>query len=241
MALRQDLAKILAKNPSDALHVPSHPRVPCIHRQWSGQRVNHEPARRPALSGTLVALERQLSDCGERDLASAVRKSLLSAPAQDTVASIDHEGGSLLRCDQCQAEHAEERRPARGRAIADWREPDSNRAEDAEHEQDGEEPVNVGDDEIAGSVTQCLHDLYSLRSALIGRFHLERGNRRTESRICKRTGQTVGVDEDTLGRAPRCDQRQTTRRDATLEQPLAFAEHHRSDPETIFVDEVGAD
>src|ERR671936_1031009 len=62
-----------------------------------------------------------------------------------------------------------------------------------------------------------------------------------ESHLWKGTGRPVGVEEDALWRAPRCNQRETTWRDAIFEQPLSFAEHQRKDPEAIVVDEVGGD
>jgi hypothetical protein len=55
------------------------------------------------------------------------------------------------------------------------------------------------------------------------------------------TGSPVGVEEDALWRAPRCNQRETTWRDAIFEQPLSFAEHQRKDPDAIFVNQVGGD
>src|SRR5262245_35407033 len=57
----------------------------------------------------------------------------------------------------------------------------------------------------------------------------------------KGTGRPVGEDEDAAWRAARCNQSETTRRNALLEQPLSFSEHHWKDPEAIFVDEIGGD
>ena len=51
----------------------------------------------------------------------------------------------------------------------------------------------------------------------------------------------VDVDEDPLGRASRLDQSEAARWNAGLEEPLSFAEHHRSDPQAMFVDELGGD
>src|ERR687888_848026 len=62
-----------------------------------------------------------------------------------------------------------------------------------------------------------------------------------ESHLWKGTGRPVGVEEDAPGRAPRCNQRETTWSDAIFEQPLSFAEHQRKDPDAIFVDEFGGD
>ena len=62
-----------------------------------------------------------------------------------------------------------------------------------------------------------------------------------ESHLGKGTGRPVGVEEDALWRAPRCNQRETTWRDAIFEQPLSFAEHQRKEPDMIFVDEFGGD
>ena len=58
------------------------------------------------------------------------------------------------------------------------------------------------------------------------------------SRFWNGTGRPVRVDEDAPGRAPRGNQRERTRRDAVSEEPLSFAEHHRSDPEAMFVDDA---
>src|SRR5262245_11261270 len=50
------------------------------------------------------------------------------------------------------------------------------------------------------------------------------------------TQRPVGVEEDALWRASRCNQLETARRDAIFEQPLSLPEHQRKDPEAIFVD-----
>src|SRR5437763_16000041 len=63
----------------------------------------------------------------------------------------------------------------------------------------------------------------------------------TESHLWKGTGRPVGVEKDAPWRAPRSNQRETAWRDAIFEQPFSLAEHHRKDPEAIFVDEVGGD
>src|SRR4029450_4072776 len=62
-----------------------------------------------------------------------------------------------------------------------------------------------------------------------------------ESHLWKGTSRPVGVEEDAPWRASRCNQRETTWRDAIFEQPLSFAEHQRKDPDAIFVDEFGGD
>src|SRR5215813_7112599 len=62
-----------------------------------------------------------------------------------------------------------------------------------------------------------------------------------ESQLWKGTGRPVGVEEDATRRALGGNQRETTWRDAIFEQSFSFAEHHRSDPHAIFVDEIGAD
>jgi hypothetical protein len=62
-----------------------------------------------------------------------------------------------------------------------------------------------------------------------------------EAHLGKGTGRPVGVEEDATWRAPRCNQRETTWRDAIFEQPLSFAEHQRKEPDVIFVDEFGGD
>src|SRR5262249_46238109 len=62
-----------------------------------------------------------------------------------------------------------------------------------------------------------------------------------ESQLWKGTGRPVGVEEDATRRALSGNQRETTWRDAIFEQSFSFAEHHRSDPHAIFVDEIGAD
>src|SRR4029450_2494993 len=62
-----------------------------------------------------------------------------------------------------------------------------------------------------------------------------------ESHLWKGTSRPVGVEEDAPWRASRCNQRETTWRDAIFEQPLSFAEHQRKDPDAIFVDEYGGD
>src|ERR1700747_202698 len=49
------------------------------------------------------------------------------------------------------------------------------------------------------------------------------------------------MKENAPWRPPRCNQRETTWRDAVFEQPLSLAEHQRKDPEAIFVDEFGRD
>src|SRR5215475_13119976 len=62
-----------------------------------------------------------------------------------------------------------------------------------------------------------------------------------ESQLWKGTGRPVGVEEDATRRALGGNQRETTWRDAIFEQSFSFAEHHRSDPHAILVDEIGAD
>src|SRR6185436_8894314 len=54
-----------------------------------------------------------------------------------------------------------------------------------------------------------------------------------------RTSVAVGVGENAARRALRGNQREPTRWDALFKQSLSFAEHHRKDPEAMFVDEFG--
>jgi hypothetical protein len=62
-----------------------------------------------------------------------------------------------------------------------------------------------------------------------------RGN--TEAR---RHGEHL-IDEDADGGALCFHQREAARRNAVLEEPLAPAEHHGTDPRAVLVDEVGGD
>src|SRR5262245_37415240 len=57
----------------------------------------------------------------------------------------------------------------------------------------------------------------------------------------KRTGRTIGVEDDTSRRASTFDQSEGTRGHAFLEQPLSFAEYHRRYPEAMLVNEFGGD